>query len=403
MDRERPSALTTAPGRLRVALVTETFPPEVNGVAMTLGRLTEGLRSRGHDVEVVRPRQSADVPGTPHEITVPGLPIPNYRGLRFGLPARGLLLGRWTENPPDIVHVATEGPLGASAIAAARKLGLPVSSSFHTNFDAYCRHYGLGWLKQPIAGYLCRFHNRCDVTYVPTRALARELGDFGYRDVSILSRGVDTRLFNPARRCEALRASWGAQPNDLVVAYVGRIAAEKNLKTVVDAFAAIRSQQPQAKLVFVGDGPLRKMLTARHPEHIFTGMRHGADLAAHYASSDIFLFPSLTETFGNAVTEALASGLGVVAYAQAAAAELIRDGSNGLLAAPGNSEAFIAAAARLAQAPYLLAMNRRHAATSVAELDWEHIHAAFAAALIQLVNARGGRQHGQDRLAVAQE
>ena len=330
-----------------------------------------------------------------------GLPIPNYRGLRFGLPATGFLLGRWRENPPDIVHVATEGPLGASAVAAARKLGLPLASSFHTNFDAYSRHYGLGWLKQPIAGYLCRFHNRCDATFVPTRALAQELSDQGYRNVSVVSRGVDTRLFNPARRSQALRAAWGAQPQDIVAAYVGRIAAEKNLQTVLDAFAAIRRLQPQAKLLFVGDGPLRKTLAARHPDHIHAGMRHGEDLAAHYASSDIFLFPSLTETFGNAVTEALASGLGVVAYAQAAAAEVIRDGSNGLLAPPGDGAAFIAAASRLAAAPYLLAAKRERATASVAELDWERIHDAFAAALIRLVESHARGQHSQENLIAA--
>jgi glycosyltransferase involved in cell wall biosynthesis len=198
---------------------------------------------------------------------------------------------------------------------------------------------------------------------------------------------VDTQLFNPARRSEALRASWGVARGDLVAAYVGRMAAEKNLQTVLDAFAAIRVQQPRARLLFVGDGPLKKTLAARHPEHIYAGMRHGEDLAAHYASSDLFLFPSLTETFGNATTEALASGLCVVAYDQAAAAELIRDGSNGRLAPPGDAAAFIAAAADLAAAPYFLAAKRQAAAASVAQLDWECIHDAFAAALAGLVTA----------------
>lgn len=378
-----------ATDRLRVALITETFPPEVNGVAMTLGHLVDGLRRRSHAVEVVRPRQPGELTGhaSQDEMLVRGLPIPNYRGLRFGLPAAGFLYRRWQRNPPDIVHIATEGPLGSSAITAARKLGLPVSSSFHTNFDAYSRHYGLGWLKQPIAGYLRRFHARCDSTYVPTRAMAEDLAAQGYRNVAIISRGVDTQLFNPARRSEALRATWGVARGDLVAAYVGRMAAEKNLQTVLDAFAAIRVQQPRAKLLFVGDGPMKKTLSAREPEHIYAGMRHGEDLAAHYASSDLFLFPSLTETFGNATTEALASGLGVVAYDQAAAAEIIRDGSNGLLALPGDAAAFVAAAARLAAAPYLLAAKRARAPASVTQLDWERIHDAFAAALAHLVTS----------------
>jgi len=374
---------------MRVALVTETFPPEVNGVAMTLGRLADGLRSRHHSVDIVRPRQAdeARTAAPQGDALVRGLPIPNYRGLRFGLPAAGFLERRWRDNPPDIVHIATEGPLGSSAIKAARRLGLPVSSSFHTNFDAYSRHYGLGWLRRPIAGYLRRFHARCDATYVPTQALAAELSAQGYRNVEVIARGVDTQLFSPARRSEDLRASWGAARGDLVVAYVGRMAAEKNLQTVLDAFVAIHRQQPHAKLLFVGDGPLKKPLVARHPEHIYAGMRHGVDLAAHYASSDLFLFPSVTETFGNATTEALASGLGVVAYDQAAAAELIRDGCNGSLATPGDAAAFIAAAVRLAAAPYLLAAKRERAAASVALLDWERIHDNFAAALGRVVKS----------------
>ena len=367
---------------------------------MTLGRLADGLRSRNHGVEIVRPRQPGERKASgPHsEALVRGLPIPNYRGLRFGLPAAGFLLRRWRQNPPDIVHVATEGPLGDSAVKAARQLGLPVSSSFHTNFDAYSRHYGLGWLKQPITGYLRRFHDRCDSTYVPTRALAFELAAQGYRNVNVISRGVDTQLFNPARRSDALRASWGVEHGDLVAAYVGRMAAEKNLETVLDAFAAIRVLQPRARLLFVGDGPMKKTLAARHPEHLYAGMRHGADLAAHYASSDLFLFPSLTETFGNATTEALASGLCVVAYDQAAAAEIVRDGVNGRLAPPGDAYAFAAAAADLAAAPYLLATKRERAAASVAQLDWERIHDAFAGALTGLVESHRGARHVRESL-----
>lgn len=384
MDRKDAlSVSTTTRPRLRVAFVTETFPPEVNGVAMTLGRLVAGLRCRQHGVEIVRPRQGGDgkrgsVNG---EITVAGLPIPNYHGLRFGLPATGFLLRRWRQSPPDIVHVATEGPLGASALKAAHILGLPVSSTFHTDFAAYCRHYGLAWLKTPVLRYLRCFHNRCNATFVPTQAMARELSAQGYRNVDVISRGVDAQLFNPARRSEALRAAWDAKNAELVVAYVGRMAAEKNLQVVLAAFAAIRSQVPRAKLVFVGDGPLRKPLAVRHPEHVYAGMRHGEDLAAHYASADLFLFPSLTETFGNVTLEAMASGLAVVAYDQAAAADLIQDGSNGRTVPAGDQQAFVAAAVELASAPETLFRQRRQAADAAAQLGWVHVEEHFVSLL----------------------
>ncbi len=404
-------------GGMDIALVTETFPPEINGVAMTLGRLADGLRRRGHRLHLVRPRQLSD--GAPtqtdelsetgnetgnetfSETLATGLPIPGYAGLRFGLPATHALLRAWRAARPDIVHIATEGPLGWSALRAARKLGLPVSSSFHTNFHAYSSHYGIGWLRSPINGYLRSFHNRTDATLVPTRDLARSLGAEGFKQLRVVSRGVDTQLFNPGHRSTALRARWGADNTTLVVSYVGRLAAEKNLDLVTLAFDAIRRVRPDARMVFVGDGPKKSALAARHPEHIFAGMRRGDDLAAHYASTDIFLFPSLTETFGNVTLEALASGLGVIAYDHAAAGELIESGRNGLLAPAGDAAAFIEAATTLACNPQHLARMRVRAATRAAAHDWEYIHDAFAGVLEEIARVQPWRDHAQGLLAIA--
>lgn len=332
---------------------------------------------------------------------MPSLPIPGYRGLRFGLPAAADLQRLWSATLPSVVHVATEGPLGASAIAAARRLDLPVSSSYHTNFDAYSRHYGFGWLRRPIASHLRRFHNRTDLTLVPTRGLAQTLAATGYQKLAVMARGVDTRLFSPHRRSDALRAAWGAGPDDLVIAHVGRLAREKNLALVVEAFHAIERACPGARMLFVGDGPERAGLARRHRQHIFAGMRHGEDLARHYASADLFLFPSLTETFGNVVPEALASGLGVVAFAKAAAADLIEDGINGCLVATGDSRAFVAAATKLAMDRQWLATMRGLAAPSVAPLDWEHIHDCFADALANLVVTHQRRRRGEKYFILA--
>lgn len=390
---------------LKVALVTETFPPEINGVAMTLGRLTQGLLDNGHSVQLVRPRQHRDEVALENrrqrELLVSGLPIPRYPGLRFGLPAGRALLTQWKADRPDIVHVATQGPLGWSAVSAARYLGLPVSSGFHTNFDAYSRHYGIGLLKPAIAGYLRNFHNRTDCTMAPTRALVRNLTVDGYHNVSLVSRGVDTRQFNPSQRSEALRASWGVGSKDLVVTCIGRMAAEKNLGAVLAAFAAIGQVRPEAKLLFVGDGPERATLMQRHPEHIFAGMRRGDDLAAHYASADLFLFPSLTETFGNVTSEALASGLGVVGYAYAAAEELIDNDANGITVPPGDEAAFIQAAVEMARHPNKLDGIRRAAAPSIAHLDWPRVHGAFIAALGGTISSHQRRQRAQDTLVIA--
>ncbi len=400
--RERPLLIEDYPAGklpLRIALVTETYPPEINGVAMTLGRMVEGLRQRGHFVQLVRPRQSAgDAPVATdtleHELTG-GLPIPSYPGLKMGLPAKRLLARLWRERRPDLVHVATEGPLGWSAIAAAHLLKLPVSSDFHTKFDHYSRHYGFAWLKRPITAYLRKFHNSTDLSLVPTEALRQELMSQGYRRVEVLARGVDRQLYHPGRRSRDLRTSWGLAEGELAVINVGRMAAEKNLSLVVSAFDALRARVPRARLIFVGDGPERTRLQQAHPEHIYCGMRSGEDLARHYASADLFLFPSLTETFGNVTLEALASGLCVVAYRHAAAAELIRDGDNGLLAEAGDESGFLAAAVALACAePETLARMKCRAVMSIAGHDWERIHEDFERILEQTLRTRPGASPG---------
>lgn len=404
MDNRASPVLDGPAQPLRVALVTETYPPEVNGVALTLARLVAGLRQRGHSVQLIRPRQGReDDPAQEAgftEILTPGMPIPGYPGLRFGLPARGSLHRLWSEHRPSIVHVATEGPLGAAAVAAARALGLPVSSGFHTNFQAYSRHYRLGWLRGLVSRHLRRFHNRTDLTLAPTQNLAWELAAEGYRNVDVLARGVDTRLFNPQRRSTALRQSWNVAEDTLVFAYVGRLAPEKNLSLVTDAFDAIAEHHADARLLFVGDGPLASRLSRRHPRHIHAGLRRGEDLAGHYASADVFLFPSLTETYGNVVPEAMASGLAVLSYDCAAAADLIDDGRNGRKVAAGDRQAFIDAALAMAGDRQRLKVFGGQAAATVAPLEWERIHERFAGKLQELLAVRTGGIADEKRLAL---
>ncbi len=366
---------------MRVAFVTETYPPEVNGVATTTAQFVEGLHRRQHDVQLIRPRQAeGDRPDAEpgfHEVLMRGLAIPKYPQLRMGVPSKRALVKLWSLRRPDVVHVATEGPLGWSALQAARHLQLPATSDFRTNFHAYSRHYGVGWLQRPIMAYLRKFHNRCVCTLVPTEALRADLAAAGFERLQVVPRGVDTQRFAPARRSEDLRRAWGAAPGDLVVGCVGRLAAEKNLGVVLAAFRAIRENLPRARLVLVGDGPLRAELAAACPDAVFAGMRGGDDLAAHYASLDLFLFPSLTETFGNVTVEALASGLPVLAFDHAAAGQLIRSGENGRLAAAGDSAAFVAAAVALARDDALRARLAAQALATAQGLGWEAVVARF--------------------------
>ncbi len=374
--------------KMRVAMVTETYPPEINGVAMTMGRIVGGLQSRGHTVQLIRPRQHADDRPAEQplfeEVLQRGVPIPRYDALKLGLPAKQALLRLWAKLRPDIVHVVTEGPLGWSALAAAAKLKLPVSTDFHTNFHSYSTHYGVGWLKTPITAYLRKFHNKALSTLVPTESLRDELQALGFRNLEVVARGVDTALFQPQRRSATLRQTWGVQDRDLVALSVGRLAPEKNLPLVLRSYQLMRELQPRLRLVLVGDGPERARLERENPDVIFAGIRIGEDLAAHYASADVFLFPSVTETYGNVTVEAMASGLAVVAYDYAAAQQHIRHSENGVLAPFGAADDFVQAAAALVNDGERIKALGKHARITTEKLDWSCIVVEFEQALLRL-------------------
>ena len=390
---------------MRIAVVTETYPPEVNGVAMSLARVVEGLHARNHAIQLVRPRQVAsdgaagsanqrDADGESadsgfDEVLLRGLPIPRYPHLKMGLPSKKQLLQLWTLRRPDVVHIASEGPLGWSALQAAIQLKLPVCSDFRTNFHAYSKHYGIGWLNRPILSYLRKFHNRTQHTMVPTEDLRQQLEQHGFHNVSVLARGVDTTLFHPAKRSDALRASLGVGPDDTVMLCFGRLAPEKNLGTLLAAFDAIRAAQPRTRLVLVGDGPQRKELQRRCPDAIFAGVRAGEDLAAHYASSDVFLFPSLTETFGNVTPEAMASGLAVLAFDYAAAAQLIRHRENGLLAPCGDNGDFARQATQLVADRNVARGMGLRARETACQIGWDRIVGQLESVLLSAIDARG--------------
>ena len=376
--------------RLKFALVTETFQPEINGVAMTLGKIAKQLSERQHQVQVIRPKQGhTDSPADSEhfkEYLVTGMSIPFYQHLKFGFPAKNRLIKLWANNQPDVVHIATEGPLGWSALQAAKQLNIPVISSYHTNFHQYSKHYGASFLMKPIESYLRYFHNQTLATLAPTKKVITELELTGYKNVSLMARGVDTTQFTPSARSPSLRKSWGANDDDLVLIYVGRLAKEKNILLVLEAFRAIQQSQAGAKLVFVGDGPLRNALTEACPQAIFSGSQQGQALAEHYASADLFIFPSVTETFGNVVPEALASGLCVVAYDYAAAGEIIEHGVNGLLVPFNQSQDFINTTLNVAQDVKLLHQCRQQAVSSIANIRWDSVIEALESLLYATAN-----------------
>jgi glycosyltransferase involved in cell wall biosynthesis len=372
------------PPCMHYAIVTETYPPEINGVALTVQDLEQGLRARGHQVSVVRPRQNDDN-ASDGELLVRGVGLPRYPGLKFGLPAPRALIQHWKENMPDAIYVATEGPLGWSALRAARKLGIPVATGFHTRFDQYMRDYGLPFLQGTAMRWMRRFHNSANATLVPTRELAEFLQNNGFRHVLLLARAVDTSHFSPLKRDRRLREEWDVGEHGFAALYVGRIAPEKNLELAVRAYRAIQRVQPRARFVFVGDGPARAQLAANNPDFIFCGIQRGEALARHFASGDLFLFPSHSETFGNVTLEAMASGVPTVAFDYGAAREHLINGEYG--ATVNNDEQFVASAVQLASEDAL--RNAMGCAASIAmqALRPEQVAADFDELLTNLINA----------------
>lgn len=360
---------------MRVTLVTETFTPQVNGVSRTLGQLVRHLEAAGDSVQVVHPDYGND-PGVPDRCSVPSIPLPGYPEVRVPLPPFGAVSRCIDRFRPDLIHVATEATLGYHALRHARRRGIPVVSSFHTNFDQYCAHYGLGWGRGLAWRYLRWFHNRTLETYVPSDATLADLEARGFERLVLWPRGVDADLFRPDRpRREEIRQSLGFAPADVVVGHVGRLAAEKNTGYLADALRLVAAACPRAKFLVVGDGPERAAFERKlGPAARFVGYRTGDDLADHYASMDLFAFSSVTETFGNVVLEALASGLPAVALRAGGVASTIEDGATGILVPPDAPPSALATALiGLVDRPARRAALAEAARAYAVEQTWESI------------------------------
>lgn len=422
-------ANTTAK-KLHIVLVTETWLPDINGVANSLFQLMRQLKQMGHRISLVRPRQAEAIeqqmgqnfaktdahkqaPGfdfslaIDHQITVKGMAMPYYANLRMGMPNKKELLTQFKSLNADIVHIATEGPLGWVAWQVARTLGIKVSTGYHTAFHDFSRHFFgknkdklmLFCLITPIISsvimsYLRYLHNCCDATCVPSEKTLNELNKLGFKRLTIVGRGVDRLLFNPQRRCSELRKSWGAGEQTTVLMYVGRVSPEKGIDTVIKAFRALQLAQlhRELKLVIVGDGPDKEGLMQEYTSQsihlaeqdiIFAGFQTGVALAEHYASSDAFVFASQVETFGNVVTEAMASGVPVFAYHDAAAAMLV-DSDCGKTVKVGDQTAFVNMIANLPKQHQLHAM-RKMAEQKVSKFGWQAPAEAMLAMFYQIL------------------
>ena len=370
---------------LHIALVTETWLPDINGVASSVYQIMRELKSMGHRITLIRPKQSDEVEqhtlttglntaAVTTDLQVPSLPIPYYPHLRMGLPCYRFLTKQLRKLRPDIVHIVTEGPLGLAALIAGKQQSIKVSSGYHTAFHDFSRYFGWKVVSLPLLAYMKRFHNQCNATCIPSQTTQHQLAEFGFKHLYQVGRGVDTARYAPSKRSQALRQSWGVGEGTTVLMCVSRVSPEKGMDTVIKSFKALQLQQlhRHVKLVIVGDGPYKEALVKRHANDtsiIFAGFKTGEALASYYASADAFVFASQVETFGNVVTEAMASGLPIFAYHDAAAALLVDD-SCGKTVPLGQEQRFIEMISELPKQQQLDQM-RLAARHKVAAFSWQ--------------------------------
>lgn len=369
----------------RVLYCTDTYAPQVNGVSVVTALSVAGLRTRGWQVGVIAPKYPSQPPsgvrlfqdefGSPdYQVDLPSLPFPPYPDIRIAAPYFSRITRAVREFQPDLVHCATEFIIGRLGQIAAQRAGLPVVTSYHTDFSRYADAYGAPWLRPSISRYLARFHGRALRTFTPSAVARSELVALGVRDVEVWGRTVDTENFTPDRRDPRLRNRMDIGSAVLFL-HVGRLAAEKGVHHIVEAFRIARASLPAGsiRLVIAGGGPEELALRASASEGItFLGV---LDRARHlprlYASADAFLFASTTETLGLVVLEAMSSGLPVIAPAAGGVADHLRDGENGLEVAAGDPSAMARAMVHIAMNPDLRATLSHGARRTAEGLRWQ--------------------------------
>ena len=339
-------SLPYAAAPLRVALVTSSYNFIADGVALTLNRLVGYLLAQGVQVKVFAP--TSGKPAFVHQgeiVPVPSLPLPARPEYRLALGMAGDVKRQLLDFAPDIIHIAVPDLLGRAALKLAQRHGIPAVATYHTRYETYLRHYwylaGLeGWLKR----YLRDFYGACREVYVPSQSTRAALLADGLRDnLKPWPRGIDTARFAPDKRSAAWRARLGIGADEIVVLHVSRLVREKRLDTLTAAL-----KQVPHRIVIVGDGPDRAFAEQRLPQALFLGFQDGDALSAAYASSDIFIFPSDSESFGNVTLEAMASGLPCVCADATGSRSLVVDGETGYLLGADDADGFARAANRLA-------------------------------------------------------
>ena len=361
---------------LRISLATETYFPQVNGVSRTLDHLVRHCSEQGDRVQLLLPsydQNSVKLPPQVEKREWVSLALPFYKEVVLPMVSVSMVERALSDFCPELVHIATEGPLGWATLRAAKRLRLPVVSSYHTNFPHYLQTYKASFLESLCWRYLRWFHNNTLATLCPSNSTRQLIETKGFNNVGLWSRGVDSYRFNPGKRDYEIRKSLGVGPDDILLSYAGRLANEKNLEMLFDAWQEL-AEVDNCHLLLIGDGPLRTRLQAKQlPRVIFAGYRYGEELATMYASSDLFVFPSLSETFGNVVLEAMASGLPVIAYNVQGPKDIVKERYTGLLVDEISPESLADAVREIVNHHRLMTKMGRQARAYAESCTWQKI------------------------------
>ncbi len=357
---------------MRVALYTGTFQRDQDGVAKTIYRLVDTIVEKGMDLAVWSPliTEGADRGFQLHRVA--SLSLPLYKDYRIGIP-KGIQR-ELDEFKPDIIHIATPDIVGRSFLRYGRKKGIPVVTSYHTDFSSYLKYYHLTFLRGALWRYLKWFHNGCHATFAPTRKVKKELENRGIEDVHVWSRGIDTSQYGPERRSRKLRKEWGVE-GKTVILYSGRFVWYKDIDVFVDVYRNLkRKYKDGVGFVLIGSGPREGDLKKSIPEGVFPGYLTCEKLWSAYASSDILLFPSVTETFGNVVLEAVASGVPAVVSDVGGCMEIVEDTGGGKVAIAKDVRSFYNAVSKLIDDREFYDKLRSKGLESCRERDWTWVN-----------------------------
>jgi len=368
---------------LRIALFSGNYNYVRDGANQALNRLMAHALDQGAQVRVYSP--TTDKPAfkpTGDLVSVPSWSLPGGRGeyrLARGLP--GTIKADLAGWKPNIVHVSAPDILGHRALSWARRQGLPSIASLHTRFETYPRYYGIGFIEPLLVGLQKRFYNRADQVMVPSPSMASLLEQWGVRTpIGIWSRGINHERFNPARRDLAWRRGLGIGDDEVAVGFLGRLVLEKGLGVFAEVIGALKARGVPHRVMVIGEGPARDWFAQKVPEAVFTGFQAGDDLARAVAGLDVFFMPSVTETFGNVTTEAMAVGVPVVAARATGSVDLVEDGVTGFLVPPQDVSAYADAIQRLIEDPALRASAGKAGHARVQGYEWGNVNAAMMAA-----------------------